>query len=263
MNESEIKQKLIENGLETYVSVFEENHLFDEKILSRITNEDYISIGIKALGDRKKLLELFANSIESSKSETQRTKTSRKNKVPMKIIGPCIFILLVFFTIFVTVKIVSKSNYSENLNILYSKISKSSSEAEECINLIHAVWNNAIFEKYDPRTNKYTKPSLDSYSYLDFNSALKKLFDNQTFKNNITKLENESDEISKLMKEMINPPDQFKDAYLKLYSCYEDYIKLVNLAVNPTGNLNSYTKSINDLDSSLASKLKSLELYLK
>ena len=66
MSEAEIKQKLIDNGLENYIKLFQDNHLFDEKVLYEMTNEDYISIGVTILGDRKKLLLLFKPTKESS-----------------------------------------------------------------------------------------------------------------------------------------------------------------------------------------------------
>lgn len=66
MTQEEIKQKLIDNNLEKYISVFEENHLFDESVLHTLTNDDFISIGITILGDRKKLQLLFNNTEETS-----------------------------------------------------------------------------------------------------------------------------------------------------------------------------------------------------
>lgn len=60
MTSEEIKQKLIENNLDSCIETFEANHLLDEDALSSMTNEDYISIGISIIGDRKKLLSLFS-----------------------------------------------------------------------------------------------------------------------------------------------------------------------------------------------------------
>ena len=61
MTPNEIKAKFLENDFERYITVFEENHLMDEKVLSTMTDEDYKSIGIEILGDRKKLQLLFNN----------------------------------------------------------------------------------------------------------------------------------------------------------------------------------------------------------
>ena len=68
MTTEEIKQKLIDNNLESCIEILEENHLLDEAALSSMTNDDYISIGISIIGDRKKLLSLFGKS-EHNKQE--------------------------------------------------------------------------------------------------------------------------------------------------------------------------------------------------
>ena len=44
MSELDIKQKLIDNGLENYIDIFSKNHLFDERVLSEMTNEDFAAI---------------------------------------------------------------------------------------------------------------------------------------------------------------------------------------------------------------------------
>lgn len=73
MTSDEIKQKLIDNGFESLISIFEENHLLDENTLSRMTDADYQSIGISALGDRKKLMYLFSdNKVLNEEQEPQK-----------------------------------------------------------------------------------------------------------------------------------------------------------------------------------------------
>lgn len=77
MNEEKIKQKLTENKLETYIPIFEKNHLLDENILATMTDEDYLSIGITILGDRKKLILLFkSNTKNSSKKNSSEENLS-------------------------------------------------------------------------------------------------------------------------------------------------------------------------------------------
>ncbi len=68
MTFDEVKQKLVDNNLGNYIEVFEQNHLYDIDILQLMTNEDYISIGISIIGDRKKLLSILSkeNSISNS-----------------------------------------------------------------------------------------------------------------------------------------------------------------------------------------------------
>lgn len=345
MDEQEIKQKLTDNGFESLIPIFEENHLMDMQALSLMTDSDYQSIGVTVLGDRKKLLYIFQNSKELEEKDKQEqnavedntneeeskvdkekkeefiniekngreycyrktepgillcrkchhrvakeqtlcsncnnslvhsdtvpiikkeethssnnknyTSTAHKSKFPAKIVVPLILLAIVGTIGLFAYKSVNKSNYSDNLYTVFIKITASSAEAEECINLIHSVWYNKIFDKYSSKTIRYTQHAYD------FNDALDNLFSDVTFKNKINKIKKDSSDIVNLMKGMTNPPSDFRDAYIKLTSCYEDYVKLVSMATSPTGNLTSYTQNFNRLDSSLVSELSSLELYLK
>lgn len=67
-----IKQKLQENGLGDYIQTFDQNHLFDESVLFSMTNDDYISIGVSAIGDRKKILSLFSQKQPSEEKKSEQ-----------------------------------------------------------------------------------------------------------------------------------------------------------------------------------------------
>ena len=54
-----IKRKLIENGLDAYLQLFEDQHLFNLDVLSMMDNDDYLQIGVSIICDRKKMLLLF------------------------------------------------------------------------------------------------------------------------------------------------------------------------------------------------------------
>lgn len=58
-----IRQKLIDNGLDGYIQLFEDQHLLDLDVLSMMNNEDYLQIGVSIIGDRKKMLLLFNQEI--------------------------------------------------------------------------------------------------------------------------------------------------------------------------------------------------------
>jgi len=57
--EQNIIKTLNENELGQYVSIFEENKLNSLDLLSDLTEDDYIKLGISLMGDRKKLLKIF------------------------------------------------------------------------------------------------------------------------------------------------------------------------------------------------------------
>lgn len=68
MSKDEIIRLLRNNNLSNYIDLFENNHLLDYDVLKTVTNEDYLSIGISNLGDRKKLLSLFSNTSTTTNS---------------------------------------------------------------------------------------------------------------------------------------------------------------------------------------------------
>ncbi len=75
MVSEQIKEILIKNNLDNYIDVFEKNRLLDYQVLQTMTNEDYLSIGVTVIGDRKKLLMLFsAEKQESIKNQKEEKK---------------------------------------------------------------------------------------------------------------------------------------------------------------------------------------------
>ncbi len=52
---------LEKNGLESYIPLFEKNNLMDAKLLSKMTERQFERIGIESIGDRKKLVQIFAS----------------------------------------------------------------------------------------------------------------------------------------------------------------------------------------------------------
>ena len=46
------------------------------------------------------------------------------------------------------------------------------------------------------------------------------------------------------MKDLVNPPEEYKEAYEKLQDFYDSYFELTNLVISPTGSLSSYTNAI-------------------
>jgi len=63
------------------------------------------------------------------------------------------------------------------------------------------------------------------------------------------------------MKDLKNPPDEYKDAYDALKDLYEVYTDLTQCAVDPSGNLSSYTSSFNTADSDFVKYYKAVKLY--
>lgn len=155
-----------------------------------------------------------------------------------------------------------KKIYAENYKDIVSLMLSGASDAEHAGNLIHDVWYNSIYEKDSSKTDKYTKNSNGEF-YDDFNTALLMLMLNDSFSNDISDIKDNQEQVQILMKDMKNPPEEYKEAYEVLKEFYDAYTKLVNLAVDPTGNLSSYTSSFNDADTAALNAYKSASLYVE
>ena len=150
--------------------------------------------------------------------------------------------------------------YSDNLELATFTMLSGAGDAESSANLIKQVWYNAIYEKQDDETDKYTKP--DGYFVSDFNDALGNLYSDESFSRKISSIKDNQEPVGGLMKELKNPPDEYKEAYDALSVFYEAYISLTNCAIDPSGSLQTYSSSFNDADTNTLNAYKSMELYL-
>lgn len=151
--------------------------------------------------------------------------------------------------------------YGTNLNMAAYSMLSGASDAEICGNLIKQVWYNAIYEKSDSKTDKYTKPK--GYYVSDFNDALQNLFSDSSFSSQIADINDNKDTVNSLMKKLKNPPEEYKDAYESLSKLYDVYISLTNLATDPTGSLQTYSQNFNDADNETLNCYNALKMYLE
>lgn len=151
--------------------------------------------------------------------------------------------------------------YGTNLNMAAYSMLSGASDAETCGNLIKQVWYNAIYEKSDSKTDKYTKPK--GYYVSDFNDALQNLFSDSSFSSQIADINDNKDTVNSLMKKLKNPPEEYKDAYESLSKLYDAYISLTNLATDPTGSLQTYSQNFNDADNETLNCYNALKMYLE
>ena len=151
--------------------------------------------------------------------------------------------------------------YGTNLNMAAYSILSGASDAETCGNLIKQVWYNSIYEQNDSKTDKYTKPN--GYFVSDFNDALKNLFLDSSFNDQIEDINDNKDTVNSLMKKLKNPPEEYKDAYESISKLYDAYLSLTNLATDPTGNLQTYSQNFNDADNETLNCYNALKMYLE
>lgn len=135
------------------------------------------------------------------------------------------FVLLISIVLFI-----SNNARTENYNIeictAVDEIMAVSAETENVGNQICSVWNNAIFDKDNENTAKYTSGTKD------FNEALSNLFADEEFIGKITAIRDKQSEIDIYLGKLKNPPEKFEDAYdefKELYYAYSDYVDFVIL----------------------------------
>jgi len=105
----------------------------------------------------------------------------------------------------------SAAQYQAKYNQLISDMIHNSVEIENQGNLIVQVWNNAIFKKDDEITDKFTK--VNGQFVSDFNDALGSLFNDHDFVDTSSEIKEKNDQIRLDMKDMVNPPDGYENAY--------------------------------------------------
>ena len=155
----------------------------------------------------------------------------------------------------------SVAEYQNRYNKLVADMLNSGADVENQGNIIVQVWNNAIFQKDDAATDKYTK--VNGKFVSDFNDALGNLFNDPEFTKEMAQIVSDRDQIKLDMKEMTNPPDGYEEAYQNLKEFYEEYLAFSDIVINCNGSLESFSTSFHDSDSELIKKYNSAELYVK
>ena len=165
------------------------------------------------------------------------------------------FVLLISIVLFI-----SNNARTENYNIeIYTAVDEImavSAETENVGNQICSVWNNAIFDKDNENTAKYTSGTKD------FNEALSNLFADEEFIGKITAIRDKQSEIDIYLGKLKNPPEKFEDAYdefKELYYAYSDYVDFVILC---KGSYNTYTEDLSKKSSALMESYREIKVEL-
>lgn len=193
----------------------------------------------------------------SNKFGSNRDNVKKKKKLPILIVIIAILLVGSFFG----VKQYKSYTYQQNLNTVCYEIILSGAKAEECGNLVHDVWYNTIFEESDESTDKYTK-SNGSFND-DFNDSIEALYSDDDFADKIQEIKSEQETVLNLMKKLKNPTSDYANAYEYLNELYEEYINFTNMAINPKGNLQSFTDDFNMLDESFTGKYKKMKMFIE
>ena len=189
-------------------------------------------------------------------------KKKPKNKKKLMIIG-VIVVIAVIVACIVGSKASAKhrvESYNQDMGIVLQKMLDSAQSTEECCNLLIKVWDNSINEVRDSETDQYTRP--DGYFLSDFNDALVNVQTDKDFSQKVSDIEAAQKEVSQMMQELKNPPEEYTDAYKAVNSVYNSYIEFTQLIINPSGSYNSYTDDYYDIKSDLLERITKVEAYV-
>lgn len=152
-------------------------------------------------------------------------------------------------------------DYQTLYNMLVSYMLDDAAQAENMGNLIISVWHNAIWNKADSETDKFTKENGKFVS--DFNDALRNLFRDKEFSKKVSTLSANQQLVKDRMKNMLNPPEGYENAFKALESMYNSYITFTNIVLRCDGSLESFSNDFGEADAKLIELYHGAELYVK
>lgn len=206
-------------------------------------------------------------------SEEQK-KTRKKKKIIISVIA-ILVVILALIAIVCVVKVTNQkkaeeaaateeaarvqavNDYASNLELASFTMLTGASTAEEAGTLIHDVWYDTIFDEHNADTSKYTSGNSD------FNDSLSELFSDEEFQDKISSIKSNQATVNELMQELTNPPAEYEEAYDTLKNYYDAYLELTNLAISPTGSLQSYTDDFNEADSNVLKYYNAMDVYIE
>ncbi len=151
--------------------------------------------------------------------------------------------------------------YQIAYNGLVSQMLEDAALAEKMGNLTVQVWNNAIWNKDDNETDKFTKENGKFVS--DFNVALANLFADEEFSSNCRTLSENQNLVKEEMKKMLDPPERCENSMKALENMYNSYIAFTNVVLRCDGSLESFSNDFAEADQDLDKMYQSAELYMK
>lgn len=193
------------------------------------------------------------NTFQTKTEETKKPKNVFKKKWFWILI---ICVVLLTFVISIVFNNARTETYNVEICTVVDEIMSVSADTETIGNLICSVWHNAIWEKDNTDTAKYTSTAKD------FNEALSNLYEDEDFVKKVNSVRNKQSEIDGYLGKLKNPPEKFEDAYdefKELYYAYSDYVDFV---LSCEGSYNTYTENISKKSSTLMESYREIKVEL-
>lgn len=154
----------------------------------------------------------------------------------------------------------ARNEYISNLNSFLWESLSGAADAESVCNLTQSVWHDTIFEEYDSETEQYTK--TNGVYHDDFNTSLQKLYSSDKIIDAIATIQSNQDTVNQLYVALQNPTEEFQTCYDVVDELFSAYSNLTDLAISPTGSLNTYSESFTDYDTVFLEQYNKLKLLI-
>lgn len=174
---------------------------------------------------------------------------------------------VVTIVVIACVAIVGYGIYQYNNRITYYKVvdeintarNESVDEVNECSALLMDVWNNAIWEVSDPKTDPFTCPN--GVFVEDFNDALQSLYSDAAFCEKLDVIEEQQLALRKLEKQLPTAPKGLEGHSELTHDMVENHVDLSMLVLQPSGNYYTVLDQFNELFDQANEILMELESY--
>jgi hypothetical protein len=128
--------------------------------------------------------------------------------------------------------------YGKKLNFLVMNMLNTGADAEKMINGYIDVWHKAIFNAGVKINGKW---------YSNFNGAVSALKIQFEQEGKIEKLKDSLDKTEEELKELKNPPEEYKELYELAVDMYKAHKEFIEYAIDPSGSLQSYSSDARSL----------------
>lgn len=154
----------------------------------------------------------------------------------------------------------ARSEYISNLQMFASTTLQGAAEAETVCNLTKKVWHDTIFEEFNADTVEYTK--TNGKFNEDFNTSLQSLYASTEIIESVAAIEENQESVDELYKLLLNPDSEFEKCFDEVEALYSIYRQFTNLAISPSGSLQSYAENFGDYDDGFMEHYEKLKLLI-
>lgn len=126
--------------------------------------------------------------------------------------------------------------YIENLNWLYSSLISGANISESVCVLTCNVWHDAIYENPSDETKKYIS------GVEDFDEALERVYSDEEIQKQLNEINESKEKCDKYIQNLQSCPEELNKAYDIALQANTAFSILADLALNPTGSYNTYSK---------------------